>query len=330
MYVYIYNVMMEAILTGGEMVNALAFNRKLQRLTRQSINLPPPGPRQCRVKILASAVHPADLLSIRNHYPHTSTIAGNDAVGVVIGDNGVYKEGQQVVVVQSDIGGVWTEEQNIDNDHLYVVDPPLPMKMAAGIRVNPGTAYQLLERYGNGNLLLSAANSQVGRYLLQLHKLQKYDSEIVGLVRSPERLLQMQRSFPHHHFYLQHNIDEWTERIKTWNKPAAALDCVGGDLATQMLTALPPKSTLCSYGALSGNPMQASVGRLVFEGKRVEGFWVSQWFREADTPVIRDMMERVCEFVRGGQLLLAPLEEVKFDDIVDGTELSSESLIVMP
>jgi NADPH:quinone reductase-like Zn-dependent oxidoreductase len=97
-----------------------------------------------------------------------------------------------------------------------------------------------------------------------------------------------------------------------------------------MLKALPNHSTLCSYGAMSGKKMELGVGELVFGGKRVEGFWVSEWFRQASTPDVCEMMDTICGLHRSGKLLShIPLNTVQFDDITDGSELDSRTLIVM-
>lgn len=280
-------------------------------------------PGYLNLRIQASSVHPADLLSIHNRYPHSSAIAGNDAVAI---DTAT---GRQVIIIRSDFGGMWCKEQSVREDDVYIVEPELPIEQAAQLRVNPGTAYQLLQRYGHCNLLISAANSQVGRHLFQLHSGLGFKSNLIGLVRKDNRLEEMRKSFPNHRFYLDHDRDCWQSAVKEWKTAAVGLDCVGGSIAADMLHSLPSGSTLCSYGALSGEPLKIGVKPLIFESKRVEGFWMSQWCREQESSVIRKMMDELCELVRNGKLELAALDRIAFEDITDGSELTSKSLIVM-
>jgi trans-2-enoyl-CoA reductase len=285
--------------------------------------------RQCLVKMLASTVHPADTLSIAGHYPRESTIAGNEGVGEIISapSGGMFKPGDRVIMNRSDISGVWAEQQVFDMDHLFAVPKELSLEEAAVLRINPGTAFQLLKKYGNSeHLLLSAANSQVGRFVLQLSNVMSPGLDIVGLVRSNDRLREMEEMFPKHKFFLDSNSN-WINYCKNW-KTGAAFDCVGGELAGRMLKALPPKSILCTYGAISGEPLKVGVGQFIFEGKRVEGFWASEWFRTADAPVVRDMLDKLAIYFKQGILKTTKYGKVQFDSINNDAELKSNTIIM--
>ncbi|MCB1149334.1 MAG: hypothetical protein KDK48_04145, partial [Chlamydiia bacterium] len=57
-----------------------------------------------------------------------------------------------------------------------------------------------------------------------------------------------------------------------------AFDAVGGALTGTLLNALPKKSCVFVYGALSETPCSGiSPLGLIFEGKKVEGFWLTEW-----------------------------------------------------
>jgi NADPH:quinone reductase-like Zn-dependent oxidoreductase len=56
-------------------------------------------------------------------------------------------------------------------------------------------------------------------------------------------------------------------------------DAVAGEMSARVLRAQPPGSRLLVYGALSLGASQVDPGSLIFEGKRLEGFWVSAWLR---------------------------------------------------
>lgn len=279
---------------------------------------------QCMVRMMAAAVHPADKLAIAGRYPRSSSIAGNEGVGQVMESECDLSIGQKVIVTKSDIGGTWAEKQVFDSDCLFPVPDDVSLETAATLRINPGTAFQLLSNYKPcKNILLSAANSQVGQFLYQLRDALFPNVNIVGLVQSQERLNFMRLRHPRHKFYLQ--SDDWMTECKSWDT-GVALDCVGGDLARNMLKALPCGSTLCTFGAISGEPLKFSVEQFVFEGKKVEGFWVSEWFRTAETGVVREMLNTLCELAKAGKLAPIPLEKVAFESVLN-VELKSNHLI---
>ena len=51
-------------------------------------------------------------------------------------------------------------------------------------------------------------------------------------------------------------------------------------MSTRVLRAQPRGSRLLVYGALSLEASQIDPASLIFEGKRVEGFWLTAWLRQ--------------------------------------------------
>jgi NADPH:quinone reductase len=56
-----------------------------------------------------------------------------------------------------------------------------------------------------------------------------------------------------------------------------AFDVVAGPLTGQLLKAMPSDSKVIVYGGLSYEPVQADPGQFIFDGKSVEGFWLTRW-----------------------------------------------------
>src|ERR1035437_5379629 len=56
-------------------------------------------------------------------------------------------------------------------------------------------------------------------------------------------------------------------------------DAVAGEMSARVLRAQPRGSRLLVYGALSLEASQIDPASLIFEGKRVEGFWLTAWLR---------------------------------------------------
>ena len=57
-------------------------------------------------------------------------------------------------------------------------------------------------------------------------------------------------------------------------------DAVAGEMSARVLRAQPRGSRLLVYGALSLEASQIDPASLIFEGKRVEGFWLTAWLRQ--------------------------------------------------
>jgi len=59
-----------------------------------------------------------------------------------------------------------------------------------------------------------------------------------------------------------------------------AFDALSGVMVSQLLAALPKGGEVMVYGALSEQKMMVPHGRFIFEGKKISGFWLSQWINQ--------------------------------------------------
>jgi NADPH:quinone reductase-like Zn-dependent oxidoreductase len=62
-------------------------------------------------------------------------------------------------------------------------------------------------------------------------------------------------------------------------KASIAFDAVGGELTRRLASAMPPKSRIVVYGALADEPCQINSADLLFQDKKLEGFWLSRWIK---------------------------------------------------
>ncbi len=53
-------------------------------------------------------------------------------------------------------------------------------------------------------------------------------------------------------------------------------DAVAGEITGKVLAAMPKNSTAYVYGALDLKPCQIDAGQLIFAGKSVKGFWLTE------------------------------------------------------
>ena len=299
------------------MKTALFYNSTAKGgLTKQAYTPQLNAVKNVLVRVTKSMCHPADRLAVMNKYPKTSPIAGNDGLGVVIACHPSLPDhrdlvGKPVIMKRSDIGGVWAEEQVFARRDLYKLSMVNEMW-----RVNPATAYLLLQMAEGRNVLLSAGTSQVAHFIFQLAK-QFQIGEIVALVRDKAKTPQIAGSVSFYEY-----ADTWQRVVKGWTN-GIGFDCVGGSIAADMISALPSRSKLVSYGAISGEPLYIPTRSLVFEGKRVEGFWVSEWFRTVDDARVDSLLMNLERLFADGTLTIpSGMAEVKYGDINDGSELA--------
>ena len=68
------------------------------------------------------------------------------------------------------------------------------------------------------------------------------------------------------------------ETLSKYTKVAFYDAVGGGEPTTQIIDALPPKSTGYIYGVLGGAPVMYNGGNMIFFEKTISSFWVPKWF----------------------------------------------------
>lgn len=64
-------------------------------------------------------------------------------------------------------------------------------------------------------------------------------------------------------------------------QPRVFLDAVTGPLASAIFNAMPKRSRWIVYGRLDAEPtVIREPGQLIFQHKRIEGFWLAEWMRQ--------------------------------------------------
>jgi len=80
-----------------------------------------------------------------------------------------------------------------------------------------------------------------------------------------------------------------------------AFDAVAGDITRRVLDAMPRGGQALVYGGLSLEAAQVNPAALIFEGKRVCGFWLSEWLR-GKTLLDRFLLSRQVQGMLAGDL----------------------------
>ena len=246
---------------------------------------------EIRVKVLATPIHPSNLLQISGMYgiaPELPSTPGSEGVGQVIETSAEVTHlavGQRVLLVG---GGTW-RDQIVAPAASFIPLPDLGTPSSEMIEqlsmtaVNPLSALLMLTSFVDlkeGDWLVhSAANSAVGGYIIQLAK--QRGVKTVNVVRR-EGLAEDLMSKGGDVVLIDGPDLVAQIASATDNTPIAlGIDAVGGKTFTRLAQSLGDGGTLVSYGVMSGKPVTLNPAMLIFNDIRIRGFWLSKWFETA-------------------------------------------------
>jgi len=289
---------------------------------------------EIRVRVLATPIHPSNLLQISGNYgvdPALPSTPGSEGVGRVVEASPEVthlKEGQLVLLAG---GGTWREE---------IVAPaasfiPLPdlgdpsasvieqLSMAA---VNPLSALLMLTSFAElkeGDWLVhSAANSAVGGYIIQLAKQRGINT--VNIVRR-EGLADDLKS-KGANVVLIDGPDLADQIAKaTGNAPVSlGIDAVGGETFSRLAQSLATGATMVSYGVLSGKPVTLNPVLTIFNDIRVRGFWLSRWFETASMEEKQAAFGQIIPLIASGTLTANIDSRFSVDEIKEAVSRAAQ------
>ena len=256
--------------------------------------VPVPSPGQVLVKVEAAPVNPSDLTFLRGRYGFTRplpTVPGFEASGRVVAGSGGYARallGRRVACgVQREGDGAWAEYILVDaRGACLPLLPRVTFEQGATLLINPFTALALVEQAQRGRhhaVVQTAAGSTVGKMIAHLAARRRIG--VVNVVRRPEQVDEL-RAEGAEHVLCSSDPDfdaRLRERCETL-RATLAFDAVAGPLTGRLLEAMPAGSRVVVYGALSEAAPSVPPRPLIFERKRVEGFWLSDYLGALSLP----------------------------------------------
>ena len=308
---------MSSIPTTMRAVQLLAYDGRAESIVVAQIPVPRAGPGEVLVRMAAAPVNPSDITFTRGLYgvkKSLPTIAGFEGSGTVVESGGGmmarFLKGRRVACHAADrsiTGGTWAEYLLTPAHACVPLRKQVDMEQGATMLVNPFTAWALVEearREGHGAIVQTAAASALGRMVLRLAR--KFSIPVINVVRRTEQV-ELLRSMGAEHVLnsSEAEFDAKLRELCQQLKASFGLDAVAGEMTARVLRAQPKGSRMLVYGALSLAPSQVDPGSLIFEGKRVEGFWLSGWLRH------RNMLTRL-RVARHVQELLATELKTEF------------------
>lgn len=241
---------------------------------------------QVLVKVAAAPINPSDLMFVRGLYgvkKPLPAVPGFEGCGTVVVAGSIAGQllvGRRVACVAPTQGdGTWAEYVAVSLPSCLPLRAHISDEQGASHFVNPFTAWSLMERAtreGHKALAQTAASGALGRMLLKLSQRKKVP--MVHIVRRAESEELLRKLGAQH--VVNSSEPEFEERLRLLFHELGvtlAFDAVGGRMTGQVLHAMPPGGTLVVYGALSEQECRIAPGDLIFERKKVEGFWLAEW-----------------------------------------------------
>lgn len=273
------------------MMRALELRSYDGRLDSLSVVMKPvarPAHGQVLVRMAAAPVNPSDLMFIRGLYGFKKklpVVPGFEGSGVVVAGGGLLGRalvGRRVACAALTSGdGTWAEYMVTSANLCMPLRRQVNAEQGATMLVNPLTAWALMERARvdqHRAVVQTAAASALGRMILRLG--QRFAIPVVNVVRRKEQAdLLRQLGAGHVVDSSDPQFDKVLRDLCCDLSATLAFDAVAGEMSGRLLRAMPRGGRVLVYGALSLQACQVDPASLIFEGKRLEGFWLSDWLR---------------------------------------------------
>ena len=294
-----------------------AYTDRTDEIRIEEVAVPEPGPGQVRVRMLMSPVNPSDLNFVRGTYhraleriiwnqgraaadqrvyfdpahanpcPQPPYALGGEGVGVVDACGAGFLarrlRGRRVAVASGPPHGTWQEYTVVEAKRAVALPDTIADEQAAMFFINPLTAYVLIREVlkvpREGWVLVTAAGSALGKSVVRLG--QREGFRTICVVRSAanapalralgaDAVIETDR---------QDLVGE-VARLTQGRGAGYALDCVGGELAGEVVRCLGLDGRLVIYGTLADRPLQIPGRDLMMPVAHVSGFLLPSWMAQ--------------------------------------------------
>ena len=255
-------------------------------LTVEERETPQPGKGEALVRMAASPINPSDIASLQGLYgvqKPLPMVPGIEGSGTVVATGSGYLArrlmGKRVACAAGGGDGAWAE---------YMVAPaaqcsPLPDgvndEQGAMRIVNPYTAWAHLAIAHQTNarsIVETAAASALGQMVNKLA--QRRGVQVVNIVRRQDQMETLRALGAK--IILNSEAPDFDATLSDVCRRASArlaFDAVAGAMTARLLAALPPEGRVIVYGGLAGEAITLNPGDIIFNQRRVEGFYLARW-----------------------------------------------------
>jgi NADPH:quinone reductase-like Zn-dependent oxidoreductase len=311
-------------------------------LTVEERPMPQPGNGEVLVRIAASPINPSDLASLQGLYAVRKPlplVPGIEASGTVVKTGGGLLArrllGKRVACAAGAGDGAWAE---------YMAAPalqcsPLPNSVSneqGAMRiVNPYTAWAHLAiaRQASAKTIVeTAAASALGQMVNLLA--QRRGVRVINIVRREAQAATLRNLGATH--ILNSDAPDFDRQLRDLCAQCdvrLAFDAVAGPMTARLLSALPPEGRVVVYGALSVDPMLLDPGDLIFNQRRVEGYYLPRWIAHQRPLALLRMQRqlyRLGTMTHAAIQLRAPLQGVQQAIATYEAGMSAGKVLLVP
>ena len=275
----------------------------------QEMDVPLPGKGQVLVKMDSSPVNPSDISFLRGLYGSKKippVVPGFEGSGTVVatGDDWMSKRllGKPVSCFSSMTGnGTWAEYMCTTSNFVVPLKKFVDIEQASMLLVNPLSAYAMVKmarESGHKAIINTAAASQLGNIMIRL--CQEEGLEIVNVVRREEQVELLKKAGAK--YVINSSGDSFQQELKEICKHLSiklAFDAVAGDLTFDLVEAVAHGGEVIVYGGLSEKPSKVHPGKLIFESKKVSGFWLSEWIARQHILKLLGVFNKIQKYLSG-------------------------------
>ena len=281
-----------------------------------------PGPGEVNIKVEAGPINPAELLLIEGKYasrPPLPARLGIEGVGTIT----AVGEGVNELAMGDRVMSLgrtnWAEEIQVSSGAVVKVPKDADVQQLSMLKVNPATAMFMLERYVNlkpGDWVIqNAANSAVGRYIIQLAKTKGVKT--LNVVRRTELVEELRKIGAD---VVLLDGDDLAKRVRSEVGDAnipLAIDAVAGEGTLRLGGALSEGGTVVNYGLLSGKPCQLTPELVVFQGITLTGFWLAKLLGTMKTDELQKLYVELASQITNGNLYTPVESAYRLDQLSD-------------
>lgn len=255
-----------------------------------SIAVPSPKPTQLLIKVSLAAINPSDVMFVKGMYGQPRVKgqpAGFEGVGTVVatGDDPLARSyaGKRVAFATGlSNWGSWADYAIAEAAASIPLIDTVRDADGAAMIVNPLTAlamFGIVREEGEKAFILTAGASQLSKLIMGVAREEGFRP--IAIVRRDDQIPLLKAAGAAH--VLNAEAPDFTTKLRELVKaeqPRIFLDAVTGPLASTIFDAMPKRSRWIIYGRLDPETtVIREPGQLIFQHKKIEGFWLTEWMR---------------------------------------------------
>lgn len=290
--------------------------------------IPDPGPGQVRIKVLATSVNFADIMTRQGRYHNAGNpplIPGLDVAGIIdaVGpDTADWQPGQRVIAFPT--SGSYAEYVIADAVTTYPIPDSVSVEQAAAFPTVGVTSYELLTKVVHlqptETIVIHAAAGGIGTTAVQLAR--KLGANlIIGTVSSDEKVDAAKEAGADAVInYVQDHFSDRVLELTDGRGADVILDSVSGPIFTQSLDCLARFGRIAVFGSSSGAPGHIESFDLHGSCRSVLGYSMGTT-RRYRPETLRPSVEKALSFLASGELKMRVTASYTFEEVSAAQDL---------